>query len=73
MYQLDEPFEQFFLPADSFRAVLLEDAMCFIVNVQKKTLYVVTEDLQPETVFFVFIEVFQCNDESVNGACTFGR
>ena len=67
---MDEPFEQFFLPADSFRAVLLEDAVCFIINVQKETLYVVAKDLQSETVFFILIEIFQCDDESVNGACT---
>ena len=70
MYQLDKSFEQIFLPVDSSRAVLLEDAVCFIINVQKETLYVVAKDLQSETVFFILIEIFQCDDESVNGACT---
>ena len=62
MYQLDKSFEQIFLPVDSSRVVLLEDTMCLIVNVQKETLYVVAKDLQSETVFFIFIEIFQCND-----------
>ena len=73
MYQLDKSFEQIFLPVDSSRVVLLEDTMCLIVNVQKETLRVAAKDGYSETVFFIFIEVFQCNDESVNGACTFGR
>lgn len=73
VYQLDESFEQLFLPADPFRAVLLEDATRFVVNVQKETLYVVAEDLLAETVLFVLIEVFQCDDKPVDGACTSGR
>ena len=55
--ELDEAFEQYFLPAQVLGSLVREQVLCLVVEVHQVVLDEVLEDLQPEQVGAVVVQI----------------